>query len=380
MKRTPFYDLHIEHKAHMEEFGGWEMPIYYSDSAVGGFDESNPYKRDFFDGGQGIIAEHMAVRKKVGFFDICHMGRFKVNGSGASDLVQRLTTNDVLDLREGCIQYSLVCNDEGGILDDILVYRLKDGYLLVVNAGNRQVISSWFRKWSGRVEVRDISDEMGMIAIQGPMSEKLVCKLAGTDISALRYYCFRESKIGNIESLISRTGYTGEDGFEIYFDSGMAEDLWSELSCAGESCGLRLIGLGARDTLRLEASLPLYGHELTTKTNPLEAGLEKFVKLDKGEFTGRKTLLRIKENGLRHRLVGFEMIGRAIPRAAYTISKGEKDIGMVTSGSFSPSLGRNIGLGYVETEYSCRGCELEIRIRNKPVEAKVVKIPFYKRS
>ena len=365
MKRTPFYNLHVEHKAHMEEFGGWEMPIYYSDST---------------DEGQGIIAEHMAVRKKAGFFDICHMGRLKISGLGASDLVQSLTTNDVFDLKEGCIQYSLVCNDEGGILDDILVYRLKDGYLLVVNAGNRQVISSWFKKWSGTAEVRDVSDEMGMIAIQGPMSFKLLCKLTGTDISVLRYYCFGESKIGNIDVLISRTGYTGEDGFEIYFDSGMAEDLWQELAGAGESFGLRLIGLGARDTLRLEASLPLYGHELTTKTNPLEAGLEKFVKLDKGEFRGRKALIRIKENGLRHRLVGFEMVGRAIPRSAYTISKGEKDIGMVTSGSFSPSLDRNIGLGYVETEYSRPGCEFEIRIRKKSVEAKVVKIPFYKRS
>ena len=178
------------------------MPIYYSDSR---------------DDNEGIVAEHMAVRKKAGFFDICHMGRLTISGSGASDLVQSLTTNDVLNLKDGGIQYSLVCNDEGGILDDILVYRLKDGYLLVVNAGNRQVISSWFKKWSGRAEVRDVSDEMGMVAIQGPVSEKIMCRLAGADISALGYYCFRESKIGNIESLISRTGYTGEDGFEIYF-------------------------------------------------------------------------------------------------------------------------------------------------------------------
>lgn len=358
MNQTPFYHQHLKYKARMGEFNDWQMPIYYT----------------------GIAAEHKAVRQKAGLFDVCHMARLKIEGTGARDLIQRLTTNDVSTLRPGEVQYSLVCNQEAGILDDILVYNLDKGYLLVVNAGNKQVILSWLEKWVGQVKVKDISHQVAMIAIQGPISESILQRLTNLDLGSIKYYHFGQGKIAGITSLISRTGYTGEDGFELYFDVGMAESLWLGLLAAGKDCGLQPIGLGARDTLRLEAALPLYGHELNPQTNPFEAGLERFVKLDKGFFFGRQSLVEVKKKGIRRKLIGFEMLDRAIPRTDCLILKDGKYIGQVTSGSFSPALDKNIGLGYVETEYTQVGCELEIEIRSKSARARIVKTPFYRKE
>ncbi len=358
MNQTPLYNLHLKYKAHMREFSGWQMPIYYT----------------------GIIAEHKAVRQKAGLFDISHMVRLKIEGIGASDLVQRLTTNDVSVLKTGDIQYSLVCNQEGNILDDILVFSLDDGYLLVVNAGNKQTVLSWFKKWAGQAEVKDISNQMSMAAIQGPISQIILQKLIDINLSSIKYYHFTQEKIAGITGFISRTGYTGEDGFELCFASEKAKTLWLALLSAGKDYGLQPIGLGARDTLRLEAALPLYGHELSTQINPFEAGLERFVKLDKGDFLGRRSLIEVKKVGINRKLVGFEMIDRGIPRAGYTVSKDGKHIGQVTSGSFSPTLDKNIGMGYVGTGYTHEGCEFEIEIRGKSTGARVVKTPFYKKS
>lgn len=353
MNKTPFYNLHLEYKAHMEEFSGWQMPIYYT----------------------GIIAEHKAVRQRAGLFDLCHMGRLKIKGQGASGLIQKLTTNDVSVLKSGSIQYSLICNEEGGILDDVLVYCSENEYLVVVNAGSKQVILSWFEKWANQAEIEDISNQTAMAAIQGPNSAIILQKLTDKDLSSIKYYHFAEWKIIGITSIISRTGYTGEDGFEICFDSEDAELLWSELLAAGKDYNLQPAGLGARDTLRLEASLPLYGHELNTRTNPFEAGLQRFVKLENPGFIGKQALTRIEEAGVRRKLIGLEMIDKAIPRKDYTIFKDGRCVGQVTSGSFSPTLNKNIGLGYVETEYALEGCELEIEIRGKPARARIVKMP-----
>jgi len=386
MNRTPLYNLHLKDKAHMEDFNGWQMPIYYTGLPAGRY---------------GIIAEHRAVRQSSGLFDLCHMARLKIEGAGARNLIQRLTTNDVSTLKPGDIQYSLICNQEAGILDDILIYNLGESYLLVVNAGNRDAILSWFEKWAGQDQleagkfltgqdqleagkfltgqagVKDISPQMAMLAIQGPASQIILQRLTDIDLSLIKYYHFSEGKIKGITVLISRTGYTGEDGFELYFDSGSAETLWSELLAVGKDYGLQPIGLGARDTLRLEAALPLYGNELNAGTNPFEAGLERFVKLNKGDFIGRQALIKIKDEGIKRKLIGFEMVDRAISRAGYSILKDRKCIGRVTSGSFSPTLNKNIGLGYAETGHAYEGCEFEIEIRGKPVRAKNVKTPFY---
>lgn len=355
--KTPLYNLHLRYKAHMGEFNGWQMPIYYT----------------------GIITEHRAVRQKAGLFDLCHMGRLKIEGLGACGLIQELTTNDVSVLKPDSVQYSLICNQEGNVLDDILVYNLGDSYLLIVNAGNREVVLSWFRKWARQAEVKDVSEQMGMIAVQGPASELILQRLTDIDLQSIKYYHCRQGEIVGVRGLISRTGYTGEDGFEIYFDSEKAELLWLELLEVGKDYGLQPIGLGARDTLRLEAAMPLYGHELNLQTNPFEAGLDRFVKLSKDVFWGRQALIKIKDKGVSRKLIGFEMVDRAIPRTGYPIFKDGKQIGQVTSGSFSPSLNKNIGLGYVETRCALEGSEFDITIRGKYVRARIEKIPFYRK-
>ena len=411
MDKTPLYNLHLKYKAHIGEFGSWQMPIYYTGApperkfterrvitgvaaepaqpsqskeipveakiattVVCGRLNTHPPNK------YGIVAEHKAVRQKAGIFDLCHMGRLKVKGTGAFDLIQKLTTNDVSAMKLGDVQYSLICSHEGGILDDILTYRLENDYLLVVNAGNKQVILSWLQKWAVQTEIEDISNQMAMVAIQGPASEIILQKLVSKDLSLIGYYRFIQEKVTSIMNIISRTGYTGEDGFELYFDSRKAETLWLELLSAGKDYGLQPIGLGARDTLRLEASMPLYGNELNTRTNPLEANLERFVKLNKSEFIGKQALTIVNETGVRRKLIGFEMLGRAIPRKGYPVLKDGKCVGQVSSGSFSPTLNKNIGMGYVETEHDYEGCEFEIEIRGKPARARVTKTPFYKRD
>lgn len=366
MQKTPLYQQHVDLGAKMVEFGGWLMPVQYT----------------------GIIEEHRAVRKAAGLFDVSHMGEIEITGPGALALVQAITTNDASRLVDGQIQYSLMCYPSGGVVDDILVYRFaKERYWLVVNAANTEkdvswVLEAWQQgpKGEAPVHVSDISEQTGQLALQGPKSADILGRLAGTGVRGLGYYHFLETKINGIPAVVSRTGYTGEDGFEIYVPAGQTAALWNNILEAGEPWGLLPAGLGARDTLRLEARLPLYGHELDEQTTPLEAGLGIFVKLEKDPFIGREALLRQRELGPQRKLAGFMMSERGIPRAGYELGKEGRTIGKVTSGSYSPSLDSNIGLGYVQAQEAVVGNEIEVMVRGKALKAKIVKTPFYKRE
>lgn len=359
-KKTPLCNKHLESKAKMIEFGDWIMPVEYS----------------------GIIAEHKAVRNSAGLFDLTHMGELRVTGPDSLKLVQKLITNDASTLAENQVLYTVVCKEDGGILDDILVYRLsatdgRDEFFLVVNAGNTDKMYNWFSKWSKDfdVKVQNISDEIVLLAIQGPNAEKIVQRLVDADLSKIKYYNCIISKIGGTQCLISRTGYTGEDGFEIYIEPSKSEWLWDKILQTGESENIIPIGLGARDTLRLESKYCLYGHEITEGLNPLEAGLSWVVKFNKTDFIGKSALQNFKK---AKTLIGFEMIDRGIPRQNYEIFKDSKKIGQITSGTYSPSLNKSIGLGYVPLEYKDIGTIIEVKIRDKFCKAQVTKTPFYK--
>lgn len=360
LKRTPLYDVHVAAGARVIDFGGWEMPVQYT----------------------GILEEHRAVRQAAGLFDLCHMGEFRVTGPQALDFVQMMTTNDAGVLEAGQVQYSMFCRPDGGIVDDILVYREKDGFFLVVNASNTAKDFKWLEEhlarstMAGRVKLANLSDDYALIAIQGPRAEKILQKLTPTDLSALGYYHFTEGKVHNIPAIIARTGYTGEDGFEIYIAPSQAAALWHRFMEAGQPYGLLPIGLGARDTLRLEMKYTLYGNDIGEDTTPLEAGIGWAVKLDKGGFIGRDALLKQKAAGVKRKLVGFKMTERGIPRSHYPIQADGRTIGHVTSGSMSPTLGENIGLGYVETGYAPVGTRIAVEIRGKGTGAQVVRTPF----
>lgn len=332
-----------------------------------------------------VLEEHRAVRNAAGLFDVSHMGEIEVKGRDALALLQSLATNDVSKIPDSGAQYTVMCYPNGGTVDDLLIYRhSQDHYLLCVNASNIEKDFQWILENNKTpAEVTDLSPQTAQLAIQGPRSEFVMQKLTETDLSSIRYYHFQRGKIHGIESIIARTGYTGEDGFEIFLPAGKAADLWREISEAGKEEGLLPVGLGARDTLRLEMGYPLYGHELDQDHGPLCAGLGWIVKMDKesnfsGNFIGRDALLRQKEQGPGERLIGFEIPGRGIPRAEYPILKNGEVIGKVTSGSFSPSLNKGIGMGYVRTEYAAPGGELEIGIRSNTAPCVVVKTPFCK--
>jgi aminomethyltransferase len=341
----------------MVPFGGWDMPLQY----------------------RGILDEHRTVRRAAGLFDISHMGEFEVRGRGALGAVQALTTNDVSALGVGEVQYSLLCTPAGGIVDDLTVYRLADDrFMLTVNASTTDKDWQWVTAQPRPdAEWRNISAETALIAVQGPRSEALVGGLADGDLKPLRYYHFVEGTVADVRGLISRTGYTGEDGFELYVAAAAAERLWAELLRAGTAEGVAPIGLGARDTLRLEMRYALYGNDIDEGTNPLEAGLGWVVKPAKGEFVGRDAIERLRAAGVKRRLVGFEMLERAIPRHDYRILKDGRDIGVVTSGSYGPSVEKPIGIGYVETAHAAVGSELQVEVRGAPQAARVVKTPFY---
>lgn len=357
-KRTALYQAHKRLGAKIVNFAGWEMPIEYS----------------------SILEEHRSVRDSAGLFDLSHMGEIEVSGAGAFSLVQRLITNDASYLRPGKILYTPMCNPQGGIVDDILVYMTGEReFMLVVNAANTGKDYSWvLEESSGKAKMQDISDETSLLAIQGPESEELLGSLTDMTLSRLGYYCFTRGKVKNANALISRTGYTGEDGFELYLDPTCAEEIWGSILEVGRLIGLRPVGLGARDTLRLEMGYCLYGNDITEDTSPLEAGLGWAVKFDKGDFVGREALSGQKHQGIERKLIGFEMIAKAIPRKGYPILKGQAVIGQVTSGSFSPTFRKGIGLGYLEVEYSQPGTEIQVKIRGKRCQAKVVPTPFYK--
>jgi aminomethyltransferase len=363
LSRTPLYAEHVRLGAKLVPFAGWEMPIQY----------------------KGIAAEHTAVRERVGLFDVSHMGELHVTGPGALAAVDSLITNDLSKAEDGQAVYTCCCNAQGTILDDLIVYRrAPDDVLVVCNASNRPKIAAHFREaLAGRVEYRDESDETALIAVQGPRALELL-RLAGSslDPSQLKSFRFADAKLADVEVTIARTGYTGEDGVELFCPNAGAARVFGALLDAGAPLGVEAIGLGARDTLRLEARLSLYGNEIDETTNPLEAGLGWVVKLDKpGGFLGRDALAKVKADGITRTIVGFEMVGRGIARHGYPLlEQGGAIVGLCTSGGPSPTLGKSIGLGYLPIGLSAIGTSFLVDCRGKSIEAKVVKPPFYKRK
>ncbi|MCD8742306.1 glycine cleavage system aminomethyltransferase GcvT [Mucilaginibacter roseus] len=359
MKNTALTDIHIKAGAKMVPFAGYNMPVQYA----------------------GINAEHETVRKAVGVFDVSHMGEFILKGEKALDLIQRVTSNDASKLYDGKVQYSCLPNEDGGIVDDLLVYRIDEKtYMLVVNASNIEKDWNWISKFNTEgVDMKDISDRTSLLAVQGPKAAEALQSLTDIDLASMEYYTFKKGTFAGIENvLVSATGYTGAGGFEIYFDNANAEAIWDAIFKAGEPFGIKPIGLGARDTLRLEMGFCLYGNDIDDTTSPLEAGLGWVTKFSK-EFTNSAKLAEQKQAGINKKLVGFEMIERGIPRHDYEIVDAEgNNIGRVTSGTQSPSLQKAIGLGYVANAFAKEGTEIYIKIRDNKVKAKVAKPPFYK--
>jgi aminomethyltransferase len=345
----------------MVAFGGWEMPVEYA----------------------GLIAEHLAVRKAAGLFDVSHMGEFEVSGTGALAFLQKVTANNVAKLREGQAQYSALLLPNGAPVDDVIVYRrAADRFLLVVNAANLEKDWDWLRS-QGPVacELQDRSGDYALLALQGPNAQAILQPLTAIDLSQVAHYHFAEGTVDGHSVMVARTGYTGEDGFEIFVAPDHADPLWRRLIEAGRDRGLVPVGLGARDTLRLEAKMCLYGNDLDDTTTLAEAGLGWMVSLDpeKGEFVGRPVLEEQKKNGPPRKLVGFEVTGRGIARHGYPVYLGDAVVGTVTSGSYAPFLQKNIGLVYLPSGKAAPGTELEVEIRGKRVPARVVPTPFYKR-
>ena len=361
LKRTPLFATYARYGAKTIDFGGWELPVQFS----------------------GISQEHEAVRTRAGLFDVSHMGEVEVKGDNALAFLQRVTTNDVSRLEVGQAQYSVLCYPDGGTVDDLLVYKLaEDHYLLVINAGNIDKDMAWLQQHqTDGVTLENISDRTAQLAIQGPLAESILQKLTETDLSQIGFFRFRpDVLLDGVPALVSRTGYTGEDGFEIYLPAEKAEQLWDRLLAAGKEEGLLPCGLGARDTLRFEARLPLYGQELGPDITPIEAGIGFAVKTGKETpFIGQEVLKEQKEKGAPRKLVGIEMIDRGIPRTHYPVYVGEEKVGEVTTGTQSPTLKKNVGLALIKSEHAGLGTQLEVEIRGKRLRAVVVATPFYKR-
>jgi aminomethyltransferase len=359
MKNTALTDIHISEGAKMVPFAGYNMPVQYV----------------------GINAEHETVRKAVGVFDVSHMGEFILKGDKALDLIQQVTSNDASKLYDGKVQYSCLPNDEGGIVDDLLVYRIDEKtYMLVVNASNIEKDWNWISQFNTYgVDMKDISDRTSLLAIQGPKATEALQSLTEIDLGSMEYYTFVKGKFAGIDNVIvSATGYTGAGGFEIYFDNEHAEEIWKAVFKAGEPFGIKPIGLGARDTLRLEMGFCLYGNDIDDTTSPLEAGLGWITKFTK-PFTNSEALQEQKQQGIAKKLVGFTMIDRGIPRHDYEIVDAEGTvIGRVTSGTQSPSLQKAIGMGYVNKGFAKEGSEIFIKIRDNKIKAQVTKLPFLK--
>ena len=356
LKKTPLYGRHVTLGGKMVNFSGWALPVYYS----------------------GIIAEHRWVRQSCGVFDVSHLGEIRVKGPGASPFLQHRLTNDMARLQNGRILYSLLCDERGFTLDDILIYQARpDDFYLVVNAANAEADWEELAKYApDSVTLVNDSDRMACIAVQGPKSEEALETLFGFELKSLAYYSFKEESFTGGAVWISRSGYTGEDGFEIFSDHSLSLAVWDKLADAGQKKGILPAGLGARNTLRLEAGNALYGNDLDRRTTPLEAGLEWAVALGKGRFVGRDALVRQKEAGLARRLVGFKVLDRAVAREHYPIFKENKRVGTVTSGSYGPTVDCNIGLGYVEKGHDQPGHLIEIEIHGHRVTAEIVRLPF----
>ena len=364
LKRTPLFEAYKKHGAKVIDFGGWELPVQFS----------------------SILEEHEAVRKEAGLFDVSHMGEVLVEGKDAESYINYLVTNDVTKVSENQAQYTAMCYPDGGTVDDLLVYKLEDEkYLLVINASNIEKDFAWMEQnVKGEVTLKNISGEVAQLAIQGPKAESILQKVTETDLSQIGFFCFAQNVNvdGITEVLVSRTGYTAEDGFELYLAAEKVEALWEKLLDAGKEDGLKPCGLGARDTLRLEGRLALYGQELTKEISPLEAGIGFAVKTTKeSDFIGKDVLVRQKEEGVKRKIVGIEVTGRGIPRHDYKVfSNAEQEIGFVTSGTQSPTLKKSIGLALISAEHAKVGTELKVEIRNKLIDAVVVKTPFYKKG
>jgi len=360
MKRTTFYNIHKKLGAKLVEFAGFEMPIQYS----------------------SIISEHKSVRNSVGVFDVSHMGEVFVKGEKALDFIQYVAINDASKLQTGRVQYSAMCYEDGGIVDDLLIYKIADDeFLLVINASNIEKDFKWMQENNQfGVELRNESDNYSLLAVQGPNSLNTLQKLTDTQIN-MEYYHFTNLKLAGVDMILSRTGYTGEVGYELYFkgDEKTAEELWNKIFEAGKEFNIQPAGLAARDTLRLEMGFCLYGNDIDQTTNPLEAGLGWITKLSKQNFIGKDALVKIKENGLKRKLIAITSDEKTFPRHGYDISVNNKKIGTVTSGTVSPMLDKPIALGYVETEFSEIETDVNFLIRGKEIPAKVVKLPFVKR-
>ncbi len=362
LKRTPLYECHLEAGAKIVPFAGWEMPVQY----------------------RGVLEEHRAVRTSVGVFDVSHMGEIEVKGSRALDFLQYVTCNDASKLSEGRAQYSGLMTPRGTFVDDLLVHKLGDrNYLLVVNAANKDKDYAYLCAQAAAfpsVDVSDRSAEWAQLAVQGPRAPQVLQRLTSADLGNLKYYRFLTAKVCGVDALVARTGYTGEDGFEVYVEPSHAAKLWHEILAAGAGEGIVPCGLGARDTLRFEACMHLYGNDIDDTTTPYEAGLEWIVKLEKGPFLGREALLRQNATGVSRKLVGLEMVGRGIARHGYPVVKDGARVGVVTSGTFSPTLQRALALAYVPVQLAREGEELDVEIREQLVRAKVVPTPFYRRA
>lgn len=367
LKRTALFDRHVELGGKMIPFAGWEMPVQYA----------------------GILAEHNCVRNAAGLFDLGHMGQVDVQGKDALEFLQFSTTNDISRLAPGQAIYGLLPNDNGGVVDDIIIYRYPEGesgFFIVINAANIDKDVTWWNTLVARradldVQVRNISAELGMIAIQGPRAQDVVSRRTDLNLARVEYFSWTNAIVAGVETKIARTGYTGEDGFEFYASNNQIQVIWDALLEAGQPDGIQPIGLGARDTLRLEARMPLYGQELSEGISPYEAGLGWAVSLDKGDFVGREQMVVVKESTPKRRTVGFKTVGRSgAPRTHYEVAMDGQTIGEVTSGAYSPTLGENIGLALIDRAYAGVGKPLQIIVRDKPVEAVQVKTPFYKRD
>jgi len=360
LKRTPLYEAHISLGARMVEFAGWEMPVQYT----------------------GHVQEHMAVRTAAGLFDVSHMGEIEITGPDALAAVQRISTNDASKLQDNQVQYSTMLNERGGVIDDLLIYRLNAEYfLLIVNAGTSDSDFDWIKQNLGSLnaEAHNTSDGFALMALQGPRAEQILQGLSDHMLDRIPYYWSQRVMVDGVDARVSRTGYTGEDGFEILCDALHARHIWNRLLVTGLDLGLLPCGLAARNTLRLEAGLRLYGHDMDETTSPLEAGLGWVVKLTK-EFIGRDALVQQKEEGLKRKLAGFEMMDRAPARDGYPVVIAAEQAGIVTSGSPSPYLKKNIGFAYLPTEHTAVGTDFSVVIRGRDVPARVVAVPFYKRE
>jgi aminomethyltransferase len=358
LQRTPLHDMHVALGAKIVPFAGFEMPVQYP---------------------TGITAEHKSVRERCGLFDVSHMGEFVVRGRQAVHFTSFVTTNDVAALDPGQIHYSTILNDRGTIEDDCLVYRMRDRVMIVVNASNREKDLAHIAQHLSRFDASldDVSDDIALLALQGPLAEAILAPLTDADLPSIAYYHFTEGHVAGAPCLVSRTGYTGEDGFELYHDAQHAAQIWNALLATGK---VTPCGLGARDTLRLEAGLALYGNDIDDTVTPLEAGLGWLVKLQKGDFVGRDALVRQKEEGIPRKLVGFTTINRAIPRHGYPVLYHDHPIDIVRSGSMSPTLSAPIGTTYLPTPDAKEGTAFEVDVRGKRVGATVVRMPFYKRA